>query len=131
MYAEDSFFTLNMPSQIGLVFVSLVLAAIALGATRLLVWHRPVVLRAPVWFVVFVSFVWLSPQGYYTYYRLIIDGLPKQSVLGPLPPPEDLLGLMTFTGPVTLAAHATGVLGWVMLLAAFWPQRRKRRSAAD
>lgn len=131
MYTGDSFFTLGAMAQVGLVLVSFVFAAVALALTRVLVWRRPVILRPAIWAVMFISFVWLSPEGYYTYYRLVIDGLPEQSVIKDPPPPGELIGLMTFTGPATLSAHATGVLGWLMLAAARWPQRRNCRDAAD
>lgn len=127
MYDGDSFFTLSVPGQIGLVCISLVLAVLTLGVTRLLTFHRPYILRPFIWAVVFISFVWLSPQGYYTYYRLIFDGLPAQSVIQDPPRPEVLLAFMTFTGRQTLSAHGIGILGWLMLVVALLP-RRKRSS---
>ncbi|WP_299610147.1 hypothetical protein [uncultured Tateyamaria sp.] len=131
MYDGDSFYTLTMWGQIGLGFVSLLLGAIALGFTWLLVQRRPLIIRVPVWIVAFITFVWASPQGYYTYYRMIFDGLPAQSVIKAPPPPEEIFALLTFTGPVTLSAHSAGVLGWLMFVVAVWPQRRKCRNAAD
>ena len=125
MYDGDSFFTLGVAGQIGLLIVSLLMAAAALGITRLMTFHRPLILRPFIWAVLFISFIWLSPQGYYTYYRLIFDGLPAQSVIQAPPPPEEILALLTFTGPVTLSAHSVGVLGWLMFVVAVWPQRRK------
>jgi hypothetical protein len=130
MYDSDSFYTLTVWGQIGLVFVSVLFAILALGLTRMLVRYRPVIIRIPIWAVAFITFVWASPQGYYTYYRLIFDDLPAQSVIGPPPPPQELLALLTFSGPVTLSAHSVGVLGWFMLAVALWPQRRKCRDAA-
>lgn len=131
MYEADSLFTLSVWGQLGLLAVSLVFAGLALAFTRLLVMRRPLIIRVPVWLVAFITFVWASPQGYYTYYRLIIDGLPAQSVIGAPPPPEEILALLTFTGPATLSAHSTGVLGWLMCGVALWPQRQKCRNAAD
>lgn len=131
MYDADSLYTLTSWGQIGLAIVSLLFAAIALGFTRLLVLRRPLVIRIPVWLVAFITFVWASPQGYYIYYRMIFDGLPAQSVIKAPPPPEEILGLLTFTGPVSLSTHSIGVLGWLMFVVAMWPQRRKCRNAAD
>lgn len=131
MYDGDSFHTLTMWGQIGLAFVSLFLAAIALGFTWLLVQRRPLIIRVPVWIVAFITFVWASPQGYYTYYRMIFDGLPAQSVIKAPPPPQEILALLTFTGPFTMSAHSAGILGWLMFVVAVWPQRRKCRDAAD
>ncbi|MEX0370838.1 MAG: hypothetical protein AB3N09_09420 [Tateyamaria sp.] len=131
MYDGDSFYTLTPWGQAGLVFVSILFAIIALGFTRLLVLRRPIIIRVPIWIVAFITFVWASPQGYYTYYRMIFDGLPAQSVIQAPPPPDEILGLLTFTGPATLSAHSIGVLGWLMCIAALWPQRKKCRNAAD
>ena len=138
MYDGDSFFTLSLAGRIGLVFVSLAFAVAALGLTRLMTFHRAWILRPFIWAVVFISFVWLSPQGYYTYYRLIIDGLPAQSVIQDPPRPAALVAYLTFTGDATLSAHSIGVLGWLMLSVALLPRRKApsqarhpRRDAAD
>lgn len=125
MYEGDSFFTLSVPGQFGLVCVSLALAAFTLGLTRLLTFHRPYILRPFIWGVVFISFVWLSPQAYYTYYRMIIDGLPAQSVIQDPPRPEALLAFMTFSGRQTLSAHSVGIQGWLMLAVALLPRRKR------
>ena len=130
VYEGDSFFTLGVAGQIGLLIVSLLMAAAALGVTRLMTFHRPLILRPFIWAVLFISFIWLSPQGYYTYYRLIFDGLPAQSVIQAPPRPEELLAFLTFTGDATLSAHSVGVLGWLMLVVAMLP-RRKRASVAQ
>ncbi len=129
MYDGDSFFTLGVAGQIGLLILSLVMAAAALGVTRLMTFHRPLILRPFIWGVLFISFIWLSPQGYYTYYRLIFDGLPAQSVIKAPPRPEELLAYMTFTGDATLSAHSVGVLGWLMLGVAMLPRRKTQRPA--
>ncbi|MEL7133041.1 MAG: hypothetical protein AAGK77_11575 [Pseudomonadota bacterium] len=125
MYDGDSFYTLTIWGQIGLALVSLLFAVIALAFTRLLVLRRPLIIRIPVWIVAFITFVWASPQGYYTYYRMIFDGLPAQSVIQSPPPPEEILALLTFSGPATLSAHSVGVLGWLMFFVTVWPQRQK------
>lgn len=124
MYEGDSFYTLGMWGQIGLVALSLVFALAALGLTWVMVQRRPLVIRVPVWAFLVILFVWASPQGYYFYYRLIFDGLPAQSVLGPLPPPQQIIELLTFRFAPTLSAHSIGVLGWLMFVVAVWPQRR-------
>ncbi|MEM7724354.1 MAG: hypothetical protein AAF376_18570 [Pseudomonadota bacterium] len=128
MYEGDSFFTLSAAGQAGLALLSLVFAGLVVGLVRLLGWRRHWAIRVVIAFVVFLGFVWLSPQGYYTYYRLIIDGLPAQSVIREPPRPEDLLALLTFSGRGTLAAHSQGVLGWFMLVAALWGRGRAVRA---
>ncbi len=131
MYEADSFFTLTVWGQIGLFGVSILFAALALGMTWVMTRHRPIVIRVPIWAVLFICFIWASPQGYYTYYRMIFDDLPAQSVIGDLPPPDVVLSFLTFTGQVSLSAHSVGILGWAMFLVAVWPQRRKCRDAAN
>ncbi len=131
MYADDSFFTLSIWARAGLVLVSALFALAALALTRLMTLRRPILIRIPIWALLFILFVWASPQGYYTYYRLIFDGLPAQSVIPDLPRPEEIISLLTFQHRASLSAHSTGLLGWVMLGAALWPQRRKCRNAAN
>ncbi|MFL4468580.1 hypothetical protein ACERZ8_01340 [Tateyamaria armeniaca] len=131
MYEGDSFFTLTLWGRMGLLALSVLFALVALAVTRLMTYYRPLVIRIPIWAVLFITFVWASPQGYYTYYRLIFDGLPAQSVLGALPRPEEMIALLTFRHSATLSAHSLGVLGWAMLAIAIWPRRRKCRDAAN
>lgn len=125
MYDGDSFFTLTQWGRIGLLAVSVLFAAMTLALTRLMVLRKPILIRVPIWFFLFILFVWASPQGYYIYYRMIIDGLPAQSVLGPLPPPQDIIALLTFQYRASLSAHSVGILGWAMLVVALLPQRKK------
>ncbi|WP_281857156.1 hypothetical protein [Litoreibacter halocynthiae] len=115
MYEYDSFFTLTGLQQIGLVAVSVGLmlcwghVAWRLGA------KRPLTLRIVIGVAIFVSFVWLSPQIYYQYYRAIIDGLPAQWVIGRPPGPLHILQLLSFQASANLSAHSQGLLGWLLL----------------
>ncbi|MEL6451451.1 MAG: hypothetical protein AAFQ19_09330 [Pseudomonadota bacterium] len=131
MYAGDSFYTLGLWAQVGLICVSVLFGLLALAFTRLITLRRPLVLCVPIWIVAYITFLWGSPQGYYEYYRLIIDGLPAQSLIGPPPRPEEVLAFLTFSHRSTLAAHSAGLLGWAMFVVAIWPQRRKCRDAAN
>ena len=131
MYAEDSFFTLGPLGRVGLVIVSILFAMTALGMTWVMTRLRPLIIRVPIWGVLFITFIWASPQGYYLYYRLIFDGLPAQSVVGSPPPPDVVLAFLTFSHQATLSAHSVGVLGWAMMIVAIWPRRRKCRDAAN
>ncbi len=85
--------------------------------------QRAVIWRCLMALVLFWLFVWLSPQIYYWYYRLIFDGLPVQSVIGTPPTPFDLIRLIGFSDRHDLSHHGQGVLGWAMALTALWPQR--------
>lgn len=131
MYDSDSFYTLTLWGRTGLLAVSFLFALAAIALTRVMVLRKPVLLRVPIWAFLFILFVWASPQGYYTYYRMIFDGLPAQSVLGALPPPGQIIALLTFQHQTSLSAHSVGVLGWVMLIVALWPKRSKCRNAAN
>jgi hypothetical protein len=131
MYESDSFFTLTVWGRLGLGVLSIVFALAAIGLTRVMTLRRPVVIRVPIWAFLFIMFVWASPQGYYIYYRLLFDGLPAQSVLGDMPPPQEIIALLTFRYQASLSAHAVGVLGWAMLITALWPQGKKCCDAAN
>ena len=111
MYESDSFFTLTGSGQVGLACLSLVLAVGMLALTLWLARGRARIMSA---FGLFFLFVWLSPQVYYVYYRMIIDGLPQQWVIG-APRWGEAFGYLTFTGPGSLSAHGQGLLGWLMI----------------
>ncbi|MEM1272876.1 MAG: hypothetical protein AAGF88_03610 [Pseudomonadota bacterium] len=124
MYADDSFFTLSGAGQVGLVLLSSLFAVVMLLLARALV-RLPVALRLIGWLALLVAFISISPQGYYLYYRVIIDGLPAQWVLQPPLDAPELLRYLTFTGRTTLSAHSVGLLGWAMLAVAFLPTRHR------
>jgi len=125
-YAEDSFFTLSIAGQIGLVFLSLVLTGALLALGWLVMRGRPLAVNIPVAIVLFALFVWLSPQLYFQYYRLIISGLPAQWVIG-LPPFNDIAAAAGFTGRATLSAHGQGLLFWALVAQAIVASRRGAR----
>ena len=117
MYSQDSFFTLSVPGQIGLVCLSGILSAIALFACWRLTQGRSPVLRLAVGLVLVFMFEWLSPQIYYTYYILLLD-VPWQSVVRAPPSPRSLLRLLVLGENANLSFHARAVLGWAILLLA-------------
>lgn len=131
MYDSDSFFTLTLAGRIGLVAVSACFALFSLFVTRVLTIGRTGVARFIIWAAVYLGFVWISPQGYYAYYRIIFDDLPAQWVIGNPPAARELLELLSFRAPRTLSAHGIGILGWLMLVVTVWPQRRNCRDAAN
>ena len=122
MYEGDSFFTLSTAGQVGLILLSVTLAAAAFRLSSALIllwrWHETLgrysgaVIAAV---AVFWLFAWLSPQVYYTYYLFLIDGLEWKSVIGSPPGPLQFFELMTFRGIDSMAAHALGALGWVLI----------------
>lgn len=127
LYSQDSFFTLSALGQVGLVCVTLCLAAAAVTSCFWLGRRLPLLARIANAVLHFWLFLWLAPQAYYAYYRTIIDGLPEQWVINRPHTPIELFALMTFTGDATLSAHGKGILGWALVLTAI----RSRRVAAN
>ncbi len=119
MYSEDSFFTLTELGQAGLIGLSALLSCGMAALVWLLVRGQAPWARVASGFALFWLFVWLSPQIYYAYYRLIIDGLPQQWVIG-WPQFGEALRYLAFAGPASLSAHGQGVLGWSLLLLALF-----------
>jgi len=115
LYDSDSFFTLSGPQQIGLFVLSAVLFGVCLALSWRLGRGRPLPLRLILSAAVFFGFVWLSPQIYYQYYRLIIDGLPAQLVIGWPQGVGHLARLLTFQSDANLSAHSQGLLGWTLI----------------
>ncbi|MEX0339358.1 MAG: hypothetical protein AB3N11_09995 [Arenibacterium sp.] len=118
MYARDSFFDLSAWGQVGLAALSalLFLAIVALthfATRRMALWSRVLIGLVAFW-----AFVWLSPQVYYMYYRMIIPALPLQWVIKPPVGPQRLIQLLTFQWRANLSAHGQGLLGWCLIL---WP----------
>jgi len=116
-YAQDSFFTLGLAERFGLLCLSLLLFLILIALGWMLMRTRPVAVRIAIAIVVFALFIWLSPQVYYTYYRMIFDGLPAQLVIGS-PPFAEMLKAARFSGPSNLSAHSQGALFWALIVMA-------------
>lgn len=123
MYQDDSFHTLSQAGQIGLACLSLALTAVLLVLAWRMMGTRPLSVRIAIAIILFLGFVWLSPQIYYTYYLFLFDGLPLQIVIHPPPGPRYLADLIFFQDRATLSAHSKGVLGWLLLLIAFMKPR--------
>lgn len=124
MYQQDSFFDLSQWERVGFVCISAMLAILFLFASYRLLRNKPILIRLSGALILFWVFVWVSPQIYYTYYRMIIPDLPLQWVIWPPASPVDALRMMVFSGPQNLSAHSQRILGWVLLVAPFiWRQR--------
>jgi hypothetical protein len=74
MYDQDSFFTLGVLGQLGLLAISVSMLIITTWAVMRIraFWFTKLVIAL----IGFYLFVWLSPQIYYTYYLFIFDGSP-------------------------------------------------------
>jgi hypothetical protein len=118
MYAGDSFFTLSVAGQLGLLSLSAFLG----GLTMFVLWRMTagmsLITRLVMAFVCFTAFVWVTPQIYYFYYQWFIGGLPWQIVIDYPPHPRELLDLLLFDARQNLSFHARGVLGWLMVVMA-------------
>ncbi|MAN98225.1 hypothetical protein [uncultured Roseovarius sp.] len=128
MYARDSFFDLSLAGQCGLVALSLLLSIAFLLVARLLLRTGAIWVRLLGAFSLYWLFVWLSPQVYYEYYRLLIPSLPAQWVIWPPRTPAEALALLALQGPHSLSAHGQALLGWSLLAAPFVRVSRKRRA---
>lgn len=119
MYLQDSFFDLSPWGRVGLIVLSTCLFFFTVFTTKLVLNNKPVWLCILGSLGIFVLFVCLSPQVYYMYYRILIDGLPLQWVIKPMEAPMAALKYITFQGPENLSAHSQGLLGWFLILTPF------------
>lgn len=104
---------------LGLACLSAALFLLLLCATRSFLWTRSAWVRILGAFTIFWLFTWLSPQIYYQYYRMVIEDLPQQLVIGSPPSPYEALQLLLFQGPHSLSAHGRGLLGWSLFVMSF------------
>lgn len=122
MYKHDSFFDLTSWGQVGLACISLTLFLMMLFLAHNLLWRVPILVRVLGALVLFYVFVWVSPQVYYLYYRMVIPDLPLQWVIWPPPEPTKALRMLVFQWRDNLSAHGQGLLGWGMLVT-IWPRK--------
>ena len=119
MYRQDSFFDLSGWGQIGLLCLSTALFVLIFIIARMLLSRRPLWISICGAMILYWLFVWLSPQVYYMYYRLIIPDLPLQWVIWPPKSPLLAMKFMFFQGPHNLSAHSQGLFGWILLASPF------------
>lgn len=129
MYEFDSFFSLTPWERVGLGALSVLFALICVALVWTLCRVRAWPLCVLIAVVVLWGFVWISPQGYYAYYRLIFEGLPPRWVIPQMPSVADMWGHLTFTGRATLSSHTKGALGWVLVVVALVSGRKCRDAA--
>ena len=131
IYQGDSLCTLS-PAQIaGVLAVSTAMAAPLFWIVGVGLRSAPVWLRLTAALFCFAAYLWLSPQGHYTYYRLIIEGLPAQIVIKQPPTPASLITLLTLSGPATLAAHGSALLGWALIATALLRRQKAPRGGKN
>ncbi|MEP1768225.1 MAG: hypothetical protein ABJJ53_16495 [Sulfitobacter sp.] len=130
MYQQDSFFDLTPWGQVGLAFISLTLFTLMVVVAHRLLWRAPFGVRVLGAFILFYVYVWVSPQVYYMYYRMVIPDLPLQWVIWPPPEPARALKMLMFQWRENLSAHGQGLLGWGILIAPWLKTWRARSSSA-
>ncbi len=135
MYADDPFFNLSTVGRAGLVALSVlvfvVILALALAVFRrinLRSWSLSLAARLVLALCVLWAFEWLSPQLYYQYFQLIIDGLPAQIVVKPPPSPAALFDLLSFSAKSSISHHSRALLGWALILAALYAAMPDRQT---
>lgn len=122
MYEGDSFFTLTVAGRVGLVSISSCLALLWLWAAYEMR-RFPRIAAGACALALMWLFIWLSPQIYYMYYRLLFDDLPLQWVAR-WPEVSGFFTTLLFRGRATLSAHSLALLGWVTIsIAILWPRR--------
>ena len=115
MYEGDSFFTLTLAGQAGLLLLSTLLMVLSIWLVWRLGKNRSLPTCIVLAAVVYFAFIWLAPQIYYTYYLFLFDSLPIQIVVQSPPDIKDLFDLMFFRENQNLSFHAQGALGWLLL----------------
>ena len=115
MYEGDSFFTLTLAGQVGLLLLSTLLMVLSIWLVWRLGKNRSLPTCIVLAAVVYFAFIWLAPQIYYTYYLFLFDSLPIQIVVQSPPGIKDLFDLMFFRENQNLSFHAQGALGWLLL----------------
>lgn len=120
MFSGDSFFTLSLLERAGLLALSLFLSIACILAVFFV--SRRKLARIALALVLFVLFVWVSPQIYYFYYIAIFDEIPWQIVIKRLPAPGDLFRMIFFADLNTLSEISQGMLFWVMVAVGFAPR---------
>ncbi len=125
-YPNDSFHTLQPFSAIGLCIVA------AIGITMMLLisrWQSRAIERIGklqgryllladivIGFLLYWLILSLSPQFFYLYYWFVFDNLPQQWVVQRLLPWSDYLDLWLLLENASIASHAAGMLGWILLI---------------
>ena len=117
MYEGDTFFHLTTQGRIGLIVLSIALSALMVWSYWKISSRFTLVVKLLLAFLFLWAFVWLSPQVYYQYYLLLIEGLPAQIVIQKPPSPATVLELASFTAQTSLSNHGKGILFWTLTLA--------------
>lgn len=130
-YPTDSFWTLSLIGRTGVIAIS------AIGITLIfygLAWKTAILLRlksqvsATAWVIFDLAAGWLvfgviysvSPQIFYTFYRMIFDYLPNQWVIDTALDTEKLHMIAQLSASGNMSDHMAGVALWAILPFTAW-----------
>ncbi len=125
LYPEDSFHTLNLLPAFGLAALTLITTVALLAASwfatarlkRKFGKYPVIVIGLDLVSTLLLFWIVLSftPQIFYSYYTIVMPGLPAQWVVHGLLPFNDYLKVLKILPDATLASHTAGLTGWVLL----------------
>lgn len=130
-YPSDSFWTLSWAGRAGVVAISTIGIAFIFLA---LAWKTKLILRiktqisATAWFLFDLAAGWaifgvihtVSPQAFYTFYRLIFDALPNQWVIDTFFDSDRLQLIASLPANGSLADHLAGIALWAIIPFTTW-----------
>ena len=130
-YANDSYWTLSKGGRIGVLAISTVGLALFFVS---LAWKSRIILglraqiSATAWVLFDIAFGWLafgvlhtiSPQLFYSFYRLIFDYLPNQWVIDSILDVETLSLIAQLSSGGSLSDHLAGVALWAIVPFTLW-----------
>ncbi len=129
-YKGDSFHTLSASGQVGLLLLSLGLAVVLTGLAAAKTWYLyrvegawtfPTILGFALLdglanLLLFLLFLWLSPQLYYAYYLILFDDLAWQWIVRAPPGLGVVLEVLEMPRSGSLSDHGLGLLGRALVL---------------
>lgn len=142
-YPRDSFFTLQTGGRLGVLAISLTaimvfFMTLARKTGYLLRWSDrrgdSAMMRLCIFIgdclsglALFIAGIWVLPQVFYGFYRILIPSLPQQIVIKPAPDFERLVDIMRLQSDGSLSQHLTGITFYaVILFTAFLHGHNKR-----
>lgn len=117
MYEGDSFHTLSVGGQVGLIILTTLLSVLTILLSQRLSKNQPWAIKLLIAIAAFWLFTWLSPQVYYAYYWFLFEGLPIQIVVKSPQSPKRVVAFALFQEAQTLSAHGKGILFWLLVFA--------------
>lgn len=134
-YPNDSFWTLNWYGRIGVVAISLVgcmLIFSVIAAKTRVIFRVKSQATNTAWLLIdlalglalFAVVYSVSPQAFYSFYRLIIPGLPQQWVIDGWLNPDRLAQVAQLLPGGSLSDHLAGIMLWAIVPFTVWLHMR-------